>query len=86
MLLGDSYFLKRLDLLCLNKTFRCMEYMIRSIFILLNNFNTNFRFGVGKKGMEKLCLEELHHLNKEIQDNVGKPYDVSVILKIIPTQ
>ena len=39
-----------------------------------------FRFGVGKKGMEKTILEELYYLNEEIRNKVGKPFDISVTL------
>ena len=37
-----------------------------------------FRFGVGKKGMEKICLEESFHLNEKIRKSNGKPCNVSV--------
>lgn len=36
------------------------------------------RFGVGKKGMEKICIEEMLHLNEEIQKQNGKPFDIEV--------
>ena len=42
-----------------------------------------YRFGVGKKQMENTCLEELSYVNEEIRNNCGKPYDVSVRVRII---
>ena len=35
------------------------------------------RFGVGKKGMENICLEELLYLNEEIRKN-NTAFDMSV--------
>ena len=36
------------------------------------------RFGVGKKQMENICLEELRYMNEELRKSDGKPYDMSV--------
>ena len=36
-------------------------------------------FGVGKKGMELICLEEAFYLNKKLQQQNGNPFDISVI-------
>ena len=40
-----------------------------------------FRFGVGKKGLEEICLEELFYLNKEIQSQNENPFNISVKFK-----
>ena len=39
------------------------------------------RFGVGKKGMEAICLEELGYVNEEIRKRIEKPYDIQVSLR-----
>ena len=36
-----------------------------------------YRFGVGKKGMENICLEELRYLSEEIRRN-NVAFDISV--------
>ena len=36
------------------------------------------RFGMGKKQMELICLEELRCMNEEIRKNCRRPYDISV--------
>ena len=36
-----------------------------------------YRFGVGKKGMENICLEELRYLSEEIRRN-NAAFDISV--------
>ena len=36
------------------------------------------RFGMGKKQMENVCVEELRCMNEEIRKNCGRPYNMSV--------
>ena len=42
-----------------------------------------FRFGLAKKQMETICIEELEYLNKEIQNNCGTPFNISVRKKAL---
>lgn len=42
------------------------------------NIDLCFRFGVGKKGMEKICCEELEFLVKEIKSKADSSFDISV--------
>ena len=41
-----------------------------------------YRFGVGKKGMENTCLEELQYLNEEIRKN-NKAFNMSVSKSVL---
>ena len=51
-------------MVALVKIFYCLTKCKETLVLL-----KKFRFGVGKKGMENICLEELQYLNEEIQKN-----------------
>ena len=71
---------KNLEKKIRKKTFR---EMMKLFFCSKTYIYQFYRFGVGKKQMENICLEELNYVNEEIRNTCGKPFDVSVRIRII---
>ena len=53
---------------------------MKVLIVIIHNWEK--RFGVGKKGMENMCLEELQYLNEEIR-NKTTAFNISVCLLFI---